>query len=66
MSLNAIEGRFFMVCRDAKTHKAAPINQLKLSTDEDKQLFALGESKLQTSPRSMLILMIFVQLTSTA
>ena len=36
-----------MVCRDAKTHKAAPVNPLKLSTDEDKQLFALGESTLR-------------------
>ncbi|TFY55934.1 hypothetical protein EVJ58_g7937 [Rhodofomes roseus] len=37
-------GRFFMVCRDARTHKAAPVNPLSLTTAEDKQLFALGET----------------------
>lgn len=44
-----------MVCRDATTHKAAPVNPLKLSTNEEKQLFALGESKPRISPCSMLV-----------
>ena len=42
-----------MVCRDAKTHKAAPVNPLNLSTDEDKQLYALGESTSYASPPSI-------------
>ncbi|OCH88958.1 Thioesterase/thiol ester dehydrase-isomerase [Obba rivulosa] len=36
-------GRFCMVCRDARTHKAAPINPLIMSTPEDQMLFNIGE-----------------------
>ncbi|KZT05215.1 Thioesterase/thiol ester dehydrase-isomerase [Laetiporus sulphureus 93-53] len=36
-------GRFFMVCRDARTHKASPINPLIIDLEEDKTLFAIGE-----------------------
>ncbi|KZS86712.1 Thioesterase/thiol ester dehydrase-isomerase [Sistotremastrum niveocremeum HHB9708] len=38
-------GRFSMVCRDAHTHKARPVNPLILSTPEEKQLFAIGEDQ---------------------
>lgn len=36
-------GRFSMVCRDAYTHKARPVNPLILSTPEEKSLQAMGE-----------------------
>ncbi|EED81110.1 predicted protein [Postia placenta Mad-698-R] len=36
-------GRFFMVCRDARTHKAAPVNPLSIETPEDQMLFNIGE-----------------------
>lgn len=34
-----------MVCRDARTHKARKVNPLVLDTEEEKDLFSLGESK---------------------
>jgi len=37
-------GRFFMVCRDARTHKAAPVNPLTLDSEEDEMLFSIGEA----------------------
>ncbi|KAI0063018.1 Thioesterase/thiol ester dehydrase-isomerase [Artomyces pyxidatus] len=36
-------GRFTMVCRDAFTHKAHAVNELKLSTPEEEALFAIGD-----------------------
>ncbi|KAI0656279.1 Thioesterase/thiol ester dehydrase-isomerase [Cubamyces menziesii] len=36
-------GRFCMVCRDARTHGAAPVNPLSLETPEDHILFTIGE-----------------------
>ena len=36
-------GRFSMVCRDARTHRAREVNSLILSTDEERELYALGE-----------------------
>ncbi|OSD03700.1 Thioesterase/thiol ester dehydrase-isomerase [Trametes coccinea BRFM310] len=36
-------GRFCMVCRDAHTHGAAPVNPLSLETPEDHILFTIGE-----------------------
>lgn len=32
-----------MVCRDARTHKAAPVNPLSIETPEDQMLFNIGE-----------------------
>ena len=32
-----------MVCRDARTHGAAPVNPLSLETPEDHILFTIGE-----------------------
>ncbi|EIN05854.1 Thioesterase/thiol ester dehydrase-isomerase [Punctularia strigosozonata HHB-11173 SS5] len=37
-------GRFSMVCRDARTHKARAIPGLKLETPEDEALHAIGEA----------------------
>ncbi|THH07251.1 hypothetical protein EW145_g3509 [Phellinidium pouzarii] len=37
-------GRFSMVCRDARTHKARVVNPLIASTPEEKALVAIGES----------------------
>ncbi|KAL6308875.1 Thioesterase/thiol ester dehydrase-isomerase [Sparassis latifolia] len=37
-------GRFCMVCRDAFTHAATPVNPLKISTPEDEVLFKIGEA----------------------
>ncbi|KLO11665.1 Thioesterase/thiol ester dehydrase-isomerase [Schizopora paradoxa] len=37
-------GRFSMVCRDAQTHKAHPVNPLIADTPEEKRLLAIGES----------------------
>lgn len=34
-----------MVCRDARTHKAREVNPLTLETQEEKTLFALGQSE---------------------
>ncbi|PCH43033.1 Thioesterase/thiol ester dehydrase-isomerase [Wolfiporia cocos MD-104 SS10] len=47
-------GRFFMVCRDAITHKATPVNPLNINTPEDQMLFSIGEAhknkrKIRTS-----------------
>ncbi|KAF8064151.1 Thioesterase/thiol ester dehydrase-isomerase [Lyophyllum atratum] len=36
-------GRFSMVCRDANTHKARPVNPLIISTPEERQLYQMGE-----------------------
>ncbi|KAF5343397.1 hypothetical protein D9757_013817 [Collybiopsis confluens] len=36
-------GRFSMVCRDAKTNLAHPINALHVSTPEESTLFAIGQ-----------------------
>ncbi|KAF5375348.1 hypothetical protein D9615_008028 [Tricholomella constricta] len=36
-------GRFSMVCRDANTHKARPVNPLIFSTPEERSLYAIGE-----------------------
>ena len=38
-------GRFSMVCRDAKTNQAYPVNPLIISTDEEKTLFSIGQGK---------------------
>jgi acyl-coenzyme A thioesterase 9 len=35
-------GRFTMVCRDARTHGAAPVNPLVTATPEERALAALG------------------------
>ncbi|KAE9400877.1 Thioesterase/thiol ester dehydrase-isomerase [Gymnopus androsaceus JB14] len=35
--------RFSMVCRDAKTNQAYPVNPLIISTDEEKTLFTIGQ-----------------------
>lgn len=35
-----------MVCRDANTHLAKPVNPLTISTPEEKALYSLGERKL--------------------
>ena len=32
-----------MVCRDSKTHKSHPVNPLVVETEEDKQLWRMGE-----------------------
>ncbi|KAL4077461.1 thioesterase thiol ester dehydrase-isomerase [Scleroderma citrinum] len=37
-------GRFSMVCRNASTHKAHPVNLLIINTREEKVLFKMGES----------------------
>ncbi|KAH7921130.1 Thioesterase/thiol ester dehydrase-isomerase [Leucogyrophana mollusca] len=37
-------GRFSMVCRDAQTHRAHPVNQLIISTPEEQALYSMGES----------------------
>ncbi|KAI0668880.1 Thioesterase/thiol ester dehydrase-isomerase [Trametes maxima] len=36
-------GRFCMVCRDARTHGAAPVNPLSLDLPEDHVLYNIGE-----------------------
>ncbi|KAL5524920.1 hypothetical protein ACEPAF_8789 [Sanghuangporus sanghuang] len=36
-------GRFSMVCRDATTHKARPVNPLIVSSPEEQALVAIGE-----------------------
>ncbi|KAF8797711.1 Thioesterase/thiol ester dehydrase-isomerase [Phlegmacium glaucopus] len=36
-------GRFSMVCRNASTHHAREINPLIVATDEERELYALGE-----------------------
>ncbi|KAJ3753102.1 Thioesterase/thiol ester dehydrase-isomerase [Lentinula raphanica] len=36
-------GRFSMVCRNARTNQAYPINSLNISTDEERALFAIGK-----------------------
>jgi len=40
-------GRFSMVCRDAKTHRAKEVNPLVLQTPEERSLYALGEQMRQ-------------------
>ncbi|KAF9264624.1 Thioesterase/thiol ester dehydrase-isomerase [Marasmius fiardii PR-910] len=50
-------GRFSMVCRDANTHKARPVNPLKISTPEEQALYAMGETlrtKRQTNAQRSL------------
>ncbi|EKM52604.1 uncharacterized protein PHACADRAFT_149409 [Phanerochaete carnosa HHB-10118-sp] len=37
-------GRFCMVCRDSKTHKARQVNPLVIETPEDQQLRCMGEA----------------------
>lgn len=37
-------GRFSMVCRDARTHKARPVNPLIIDTPEEEVLYKMGES----------------------
>ncbi|KAI0316952.1 Thioesterase/thiol ester dehydrase-isomerase [Amylostereum chailletii] len=36
-------GRFSMVCRDAFTHKAYPVNRLKITAPEEQALYTMGE-----------------------
>ncbi|KAF9446546.1 Thioesterase/thiol ester dehydrase-isomerase [Macrolepiota fuliginosa MF-IS2] len=36
-------GRFSMVCRDANTHRAKPVNPLIISVPEEQALYSLGE-----------------------
>ncbi|KAJ7590728.1 Thioesterase/thiol ester dehydrase-isomerase [Mycena floridula] len=40
-------GRFSMVCRDANTHRAREVNQLIISTPEEKALYSMGEEMKQ-------------------
>ncbi|KAG1728865.1 Thioesterase/thiol ester dehydrase-isomerase [Suillus paluster] len=37
-------GRFAMVCRDARTRKARPVNPLKLGSPEETALYSMGEN----------------------
>ncbi|KIJ18171.1 hypothetical protein PAXINDRAFT_161655 [Paxillus involutus ATCC 200175] len=37
-------GRFSMVCRDARTHKAHPVNPLAINTPEEQALYSMGQS----------------------
>ncbi|KAI0748818.1 HotDog domain-containing protein [Irpex lacteus] len=37
-------GRFCMVCRDSKTHKARAVNPLVIESEEDRRLNAIGEA----------------------
>lgn len=37
-------GRFSMVCRDARTHKARPVNPLIRSSPEETALYSMGEN----------------------
>ncbi|KIY62154.1 Thioesterase/thiol ester dehydrase-isomerase [Cylindrobasidium torrendii FP15055 ss-10] len=37
-------GRFSMVCRDAHTHKARPVNTLSISSPAEHTLYSLGEA----------------------
>ncbi|KAG1758127.1 Thioesterase/thiol ester dehydrase-isomerase [Suillus occidentalis] len=37
-------GRFSMVCRDARTHKARPVNPLILDSREETALYSIGEN----------------------
>ncbi|EGO02868.1 hypothetical protein SERLA73DRAFT_176304 [Serpula lacrymans var. lacrymans S7.3] len=37
-------GRFSMVCRDAQTHRARPVNPLSITTTEERSLYNMGES----------------------
>lgn len=43
--LTTVIGRFSMVCRDAFTHRAHPVNPLKVSTPEEHSLHHIGDSK---------------------
>ncbi|KAG5640978.1 hypothetical protein DXG03_006471 [Asterophora parasitica] len=47
-------GRFSMVCRDAHTHKARPVNPLITSTPEERNLHAIGELLKQRRASSAL------------
>ncbi|KAG6374028.1 HotDog domain-containing protein [Boletus reticuloceps] len=40
-------GRFSMVCRDARTHKARPVNPLVVQTTEEQALHSMGKSQSQ-------------------
>lgn len=35
-----------MVCRDANTHRARPVNPLVISTPEERALYTMGERLL--------------------
>jgi len=37
-------GRFSMVCRNARTRKAYPVNSLVINTPEEEALYKMGES----------------------
>lgn len=39
-------GRFAMVCRDSKTHKAKQVPPLLVETEEERMLWGISESKL--------------------
>lgn len=43
IELDKYTGRFSMVCRNAQTHKAHPVNPLIASTPEEKRLLSIGE-----------------------
>ncbi|GJE84481.1 hypothetical protein PsYK624_005570 [Phanerochaete sordida] len=43
-------GRFCMVCRDSKTHKAHPVNPIVLETAEDQQLWRMREACPRSCP----------------
>ncbi|KIJ60477.1 hypothetical protein HYDPIDRAFT_139201 [Hydnomerulius pinastri MD-312] len=45
-------GRFTMVCRDARTHKAHPVNPLVIKTQEEHALYSMGENA-QTRRKSL-------------
>jgi hypothetical protein len=40
-------GRFSMVCRNARTHKAHPVHPLEVSTPEERALYGLGDRKAE-------------------
>ena len=40
---STFSGRLSMVCRDAITHKAFPVNQIAASTSEEKALLSISE-----------------------
>lgn len=46
-ALMNLAGRFSMVCRDAKTHKARPVNPLVLEDSDDQALVAMGDGVLR-------------------
>lgn len=42
-------GRFAMVCRDTKTHKAKRVPPLEIDSGEERTLWAIGDGKLLLS-----------------